>query len=374
MILGIDCSRYAASQLTGVEVYTDRVIEGLLSQANSLGYQEIRLYVRNQHQVEQLKKFTSQVGQNSMKVVLIDRQRMWTLVWLSWELIRHPIDVLFVPSHTLPFMVPRKSLMTIHGLEALLYPKAYTLVQRLYQRFSLFWAKWNKTRMIAVSKAVRADLFTYFQVEKKDIAVVWNGYDKKEKRGKKELQERKDLLEGEYVLHVGRLEERKNQLRLVEAFEKIAQEFPKLQLVLVGPDGLGAQKIKQKVEQSSVRERIYLSGYLDREIVQTLLEKATIFAFPSLAEGFGMPVLEAMDAGVPVVTSKGSATEEVGAEAVILCDPLSVDSIADGLKQFLLDEKLRNQKIREGVKRIDLFSWERCVDGVAEEMRKLVAN
>lgn len=373
MILGIDCSRYAASQLTGVEVYTDRVIEGLLSQANSLGYQEIRLYVRNQHQVEQLKKFTSQVGQSSMTVRLIDRQRMWTLVWLSWELIQHPIDVLFVPSHTLPFMVPRKSLMTIHGLEALLYPKAYTLAQRFYQRFSLFWAKWNKTRMIAVSKAVRADLFTYFQVDKKDVAVVWNGYDKKEKRGKKELQERKDLLEGEYVLHVGRLEERKNQFRLVEAFEKIASEFPKLQLVLVGPDGLGAQKIKQKVEQSSVRERIYLSGYLDREIVQTLLEKATIFAFPSLAEGFGMPVLEAMDAGVPVVTSKGSATEEVGAEAVILCDPLLVDSIADGLKQLLMDEKLRNQKIREGVKRIDLFSWERCVDGVAEEIRKLAA-
>jgi alpha-1,3-rhamnosyl/mannosyltransferase len=114
-----------------------------------------------------------------------------------------------------------------------------------------------------------------------------------------------------------------------------------------------------------------MAGYLDREIVQTLLEKATIFAFPSLAEGFGMPVLEAMDAGVPVVTSKGSATEEVGAEAVILCDPLSVDSIADGLKQFLLDEKLRNQKIREGVKRIDLFSWERCVDGISEELRKL---
>ncbi|MGE3279049.1 MAG: glycosyltransferase family 4 protein [Candidatus Altimarinota bacterium] len=371
MILGIDCSRYAASQLTGVEVYTDRVIEGILAQAGSLGYQEIRLYVKNQHQVEQLKKFTGQVGQSILKVYLIERGRAWTLIWLSWELIRRPIDVLFVPSHTLPFLVPRKSLLTVHGVEALLYPKAYTWTQRWYQWISIWWAKWNGAKLMAVSKAVRNDLAQFFQIEKKDVAVVWNGFDRKEKRTKKDLQERRDLLEGEYVLHVGRIEERKNQLRLVEAFEKIAPEFKKLQLVLVGPDGLGAQKVKQKVENSLVRERIYMAGYLDREIVQTLLEKATVFAFPSLAEGFGMPVLEAMDAGVAVLTSKGSATEEVGGEAVVLCDPLSVDSIAEGLRQLLADEKLRGQKVREGKKRIDLFSWERCVEGVAEELKSL---
>lgn len=373
MILGIDCSRYAASQLTGVEVYTDRVTEGVLAQAGSLGYQEIRLYVKTQHQVEQLKKFTGQVGQSVLQVRLIERQRAWTLVWLSWELIRHPIDVLFVPSHTLPFFLPRKSLLTVHGVEALLFPKAYTWMQRMYQWFSIWWAKRHKTRLIAVSKAVRKDLMTFFGIEKERVSVVWNGFDRKEKRGKKDLQERRDLLEGEYILHVGRIEERKNQLRLVEAFEKIAPEFKKLQLVLVGPDGLGAQKVKEKVEHSSVKDRIYMAGYLDREIVQTLLEKATVFAFPSLAEGFGMPVLEAMDAGVAVLTSKGSATEEVGGEAVVLCDPLSVDSIAEGLRQLLSDEKLRNQKIREGKKRIDLFSWERCVDGVAEEIRKLAS-
>ena len=371
MILGIDCSRYAASQMTGVEVYTNRVIEGILARAGSLGYEEIRLYVKNHHQVEQLKRLTGQVGQSVLKVQLIERGRGWTLLWLSWELFRQPVDVFFVPSHTLPLWLPRKSLLTVHGVEALLFPLAYSWVQRWYQWFAIWWAKKRQVHLMAVSRAVKKDLIKYFGIDKQDISVVWNGFDRKEKRGKKELQERKDLLEGEYVLHVGRLEERKNQLRLVEAFEKIAPEFKKLQLVLVGPDGLGSQKIHQKVEQSPVKDRIYMAGYLDRDIVQTLLEKATIFAFPSLAEGFGMPVLEAMDAGVPVVTSKGSATEEVGGEAVVLCDPLSVESIADGLRQFLMDEKLRSQKVREGKKRIEVFSWERCVEGVAEELRKL---
>ena len=371
MILGIDCSRYAATQPTGVEIYTDRVIEGLLSQAGSLGYQEIRLYVKNLYQAEQLKKFTDQVGQNVLKVQMIDRQKFWTLLWLTWELVRRPIDVLFVPSHTLPFLVPRRSLMVVHGIEAMLFPKAYTWFQSAYQKFSLWWAKKNNTALIAVSEAVKTDLVAFFGFNKKQITVVWNGFDRKEKRGKKELKERQDLLEGDYILHVGRLEERKNQLRLVEAFEKIAGEFTKLQLVLVGPNAYGAQKIHQRIDASPVKDRIYLAGYLDRQIVQTLLEKAHIFAFPSIAEGFGMPILEAMDAGVPVLTSKGSATEEVGDGAVVLCDPLSVDSIAGGLKQLLTDEKLAAQKVRDGKKRIDLFSWERCVDGVAEQVRRL---
>ena len=365
MILGIDCSRYAAEKPTGVETYTDRVVDGLIARADQLGFQEVRLYVRSAPQVEQLLYKIEKAGQKTIKVVLIERGKLWTLVWLSWEIIRNPIDVLFVPSHTLPILVPRYSVMTVHGLEALLFPQAYTVIQRLYQRFSIWWGKIQGTRFVAVSEAVKKDLIKFFAIEKSRIQVVFNGFDRgPEKKPKgSEDAEMKPMIEGDYILNVARLEERKNQLRLVQAFESIAVEYSQLKLVLVGPDGMGAKAIHDLAEKSSVKDRIIIPGYQHRETVQGLMEHAQVFAYPSLAEGFGIPILEAFDAGVPVLTSKGSAMEEIGGEAAVYVDALSVESIVTGLKSLLSDKALVKKNVLEGKQRIELFSWEHCVEG-----------
>lgn len=371
MILGIDCSRFAAERPTGVELYTNHLVEGIIAQADALGYDEIRLYVRNAQQLERLLYLIETSGQKTLQVRLIERPYLWTLVWLSWEILRRPTDVLFVPSHTLPLVVPKRSLLAVHGVEALLFPQAYSLLQRWYQQFSLWWAKRKGAELIAVSETVKRDLLRIFQISAEMVTVVFNGAEglKGEKRKIKD-ENVKALIEGKYVLHVGRLEERKNQLRLMEAFEQIAVEFPKLQLVLVGGDGYGAEKIHARVEGSSRKDRLHLTGYLGRDLVQQLMEKAELFVYPSLAEGFGIPILEAFAAGVPVLTSQGSATEEVGGGAVVLCDPLSVESIVGGLRKLLTDEALRNQKIRDGKKRLDLFSWDRCVDETMKILKK----
>lgn len=370
MILGIDCSRYAAEKPTGVELYTNHIVEGVLAQADVLGYDEVRLYVKNAQQLEKLLYLIEQSGQKSPQVRLIERPFLWTLLWLSWEMLRRPIDRLFVPSHTLPLIVPPQSVLTVHGVEALLFPQAYSLQQRWYQEFSLWWAKKKGAELVAVSEAVKKDLVRIFQIPEDEIAVVWNGIEKMKNEKLKMQNQGTTQIEGKYLLHVGRLEERKNQLRLIEAFELIAKEYPKLQLVLVGGDGYGAEKIHARVEQSAIKDRFQLTGYLGRDVIQGLMEKAELFVYPSLAEGFGIPILEAFAAGVPVLTSRGSATEEVGGNAVLLCDALSVESIANGLKQLLDDEALRKQKIREGKKRLDLFSWDRCVDETMKILKK----
>lgn len=370
MILGIDCSRYAAEKPTGVELYTNHLVEGIILQADTLGYDEIRLYVKNAQQLEKLLYLIETSAQKTLQVKLIERPYLWTLLWLSLEMLRRPVDVLFVPSHTLPLVVPGRSILTVHGVEALLFPQAYSLQQRWYQQFSLWWAKKKGAQLIAVSEAVKKDLVRIFQISEEMVKVVWNGVEKVQSSKFKVQSEKTFSIEGKYVLNVGRLEERKNQLRLIEAFEQIAAEFPNLQLVLVGGDGYGAEKIHARVDASPAKERIQLTGYLGRDVVQQLMERAELFVYPSLAEGFGIPILEAFAAGVPVLTSQGSATEEVGGGAVVLCDPLSVESIASALRQLLSDETLCKQKIREGKKRLDLFSWDRCIDETMKILKK----
>ncbi|MDP2691712.1 MAG: glycosyltransferase family 1 protein [Candidatus Gracilibacteria bacterium] len=387
MILGIDCSRYAADQPTGVELYTDRIVEGLVRQADRLGYEEVRLYVKNARQVRQLLDLIETSGQQTPQVKLIERRRLWTLVGLSWELLRWRVDVLFIPSHALPLVLPRRSFLTVHGVEALLIPQAYTWFQRMYQRFVLWWAKRKGARLIAVSAAVKKNVVDILGIYEKQVTVVWNGFDRKVDKSstgsprvratsesmtdsyEDDKDVRRDFIEGDFILSVGRLEVRKNQLRLVQAFERLAGEYPKLKLVLVGGNGYGAERIKEYVHDSPVRERVYLAGYQDREVVRGLMERALVFAYPSLVEGFGIPILEAFDAGVPVLTSRGSATEEVAGNAAVFCDPLSVGSILETLKRLLEDEKLRSDLVKKGGERVGKFSWERCVEGMVSLLK-----
>lgn len=368
MILGIDCSRYAAEQPTGVEVYTDRLVEGLLEQLPNLGYEQVRLYVRTPFQLEKLLRLTEEAQLKNVEVVLIERQKFWTLIGLSWQLLWHPVKVLFVPSHTLPSFTPRKSLLTVHGLESYHFPEAYSWFQRFLQSRNLAYARRKGTRLMAVSKAVRDDLLAFAGIPSDQVEVVWNGFDKPQMKA---LPDVKDVVKGEYLLSVGRLEERKNQRRLVQAFDIVAEQHPKLSLVLVGPEGQGVEEVRAQVEASPYRDRIVLAGYQERPMVQALMQKAKILCYPSLAEGFGIPILEGFAAGVPVLTSKGSACEEVAGEAAVLVDPLVVASIVKGLEKALNDESFRKELVKRGKAWMQSFSWDRCVKETADILKAL---
>ncbi len=376
MILGIDCSRYRCLQPTGVEVYTDHIVEGIVAKSSELAMKEIRLYVRTKVQEEKLKALFAGKSQSNITIRLLEHQKFWTLFWFTIELSTHPIDALFVPSHTLPLMTPKRVLFTPHGIESAHVPGAYSWLMRCYLAFSLRFAKWCDAHFIAVSKSVKKDLQEKFAVDERRISVIYHGYDRQNPNNPKDLNGPKappDLFEGDYILNIGRLELRKNQLRLIEAFEMTAAEFPKVSLVLVGRDGFGADKIRARAQSSVVKDRIHVAGYLDREITARLFEKALIFAFPSLAEGFGIPILEAFDAGIPVLTSKGTATEEVAGDGALLCDPTSSDSIAQGLRFYLTDEKIRQEKIRLGRKRLEQFCWQKCSDETLAVLKEITA-
>jgi glycosyltransferase involved in cell wall biosynthesis len=176
--------------------------------------------------------------------------------------------------------------------------------------------------------------------------------------------------EEKLVLSVGAIQLRKNTARLVEAFEALPQDWT---LVLAGaPSGYGAEQILGRIESSRAKQRIHVAGYVSAEELERLYTRAAIFAFPSLDEGFGMPLLEAMAHGVPVVTSNCSALPEVAGGAALLVDPKNVAEIAAALSELADDGDLRGRLANAGRARAESFTWQRAVNETYAVYRKLV--
>lgn len=175
-------------------------------------------------------------------------------------------------------------------------------------------------------------------------------------------------LERPFLLNVGAVQERKNISRLVEAFETLQ---PDLTLVLAGGAGYGIEQIQSRIEASAARDRIVQMGYVDTDTKAKLYRAAHALAFPSLNEGFGIPILEAMSVGLPVLTSDCSSMPEVAGAAAVLIDPTDPAAIADGLRRVIEDETLRTSLRERGLARVREFTWMRAAQsvlGVYEEL------
>ena len=205
--------------------------------------------------------------------------------------------------------------------------------------------------VLAVSEFTARQVEELLGVERARLRVIPHGVRLPGGRGPGGRRER-------IVLHVGAVQKRKNISRLVAAFAGLASDW---RLVLAGSFGYGAEEILRDIERSPRRESIQVLGYVAAEELERWYERAAIFAFPSLDEGFGMPVLEAMAWGVPVLTSNRSALPEVGGNAAALVDPTDVDAIAGALKELAGNDELRRQLAERGMTRAAAFPWEIAV-------------
>jgi glycosyltransferase involved in cell wall biosynthesis len=167
-----------------------------------------------------------------------------------------------------------------------------------------------------------------------------------------------DVPREKVVLSVGAIQARKNTARLVDAFESLESDW---RLVLAGSFGYGAEQIGRRIEASAARERISVLGYVTPEELAARYGQASIFAFPSLDEGFGMPILEAMAAGIPVITSNRSALPEVAGDAALLVNPQDTEELAHALRELAGNEDLRRDLAAKGQQRAELFTWQKAV-------------
>jgi glycosyltransferase involved in cell wall biosynthesis len=204
--------------------------------------------------------------------------------------------------------------------------------------------------IIAVSRFTATQVTELLGVERSRVHVVHHGV---------RPLPRPKLEREKVILHVGAIQKRKNLPRLVQAFEKTPADW---RLVLAGSAGYGASQIRSRIESSPCRDRIQVLGYVPAELLAQWYARALIFAFPSLDEGFGLPVLEAMAAGVAVISSNRAALPEVCGDAALLIDPERTEALSDALQSLICDEGLRRELAGRGLRRVSEFTWSGAVE------------
>ena len=370
MLIGIDASRAFVKTKTGIEEYAYRVIKHL---RDCLRDEQVIFFL--DPRVNKEKYIDFDLPKN-WKTKFLRAPIFWTQIRLSLEMLFHPVDMLFVPAHTVPFVHPRNTTVTVHGLEYEFCPKAYSLFGRLYMRWSIRKScKWAK-HVIAVSENTKNDLIRLYKVPEEKIEVVYEGIgnferktpaDAKALAGKQNLK----LLGCGYLMFIGRLEERKNIIGIVDAFETLKRQHKISQkLILVGKFGFRGEKIKEKIDKSEYKSDIILTGHVSDNDKFYLMSNADVFLFPTFYEGFGLPILEAQSVGTPVVTSNISSMPEVAKDSAVLVDPKSPGEIVEAAYKLISDESYKNDIIEKGYQNIKRFSWEKCAEEIANIIKK----
>lgn len=366
MIIGIDASRANRQEKTGVEWYGYHLIRELAKRDHKNRY---RLYAW-----EALRDGLAELPDN-FQAVEVPAQRFWPYTALSKELKTNPVDRLFIPSHLVPRVRPEKTVVTVHDLGFRHFRENYSLSHYLSLHLGTGWsAKWASDILVP-SQAVAGDVAEHYPAASSKLQVVPNGYDPAMFDGitSKVVAEvmQYHRVADPYLLYVGRLEARKNVGRIIEAFYRLADSgLFGGQLVLIGNPGVGYERIRDLIGKQRRPDQVIQTGYLaDRERA-ALLVGARAFVFPSLHEGFGIPILEAFAAGTPVLTSDRGATAEVAGQAAVLVNPESVEQIHEGLQRLLADSRLVKKLTHDGVSRLKGFGW----DKTAQEVHRILTK
>lgn len=369
LLIGLDASRAARAHRTGTETYALELLKALAALAGPR--HQLRLYTPHPPQ------HSDWPGLPQAETRVIPWPRLWTHLRLAAELHQHPPDLLFVPAHVLPFYCPVPGIVTVHDLGYIHYPEAH----RPFDRWYLNWTTRRHTQVarhiIADSLATKHDLAQFYRANLNRISVIYLGRDETLKpvtdpsliaQAKAEYQ-----IEGDYLLYVGTLHPRKNLVRLIEAFAMAlaAVSLPHPKLVIAGGKGWLYQEIFAKVEMLGLAGQVIFPGYIAERLKPALLSGATAYLFPSLYEGFGLPVLEAMACGTPVLTSQASSLPEVAGDAALLINPQEPAEIAQGIIQLMTQADLRRQLVERGFHQIQKFSWAKAATQLLEVVEKV---
>src|SRR5713101_3063188 len=292
-------------------------------------------------------------------------------------------DLVHIPNlFSVPRGLPCPYVMTVHDM--------LDHLSRARQQTG-FWGAWHfqftkrvlrgAARIFAVSNFTKIEIEKLFGIPSRRIEVVYNAIDERFLHGHASAADRQLIAERyqvtyPFLLYAGRISPHKNVVRMIEAFSALKTElekdqaYPDLKLIIIGDDVSGNPDLRRTVIRSGVQNDVRFLGFVPIEVLRTFYDQAKIFVFPSLYEGFGLPPLEAMAHGTPVVTSNVSSLPEVAGGAAVLVDPYDPRSIADGIECVLGDKSLRTELREKGLARARQFSWEASVKRVQEIYRQ----
>lgn len=322
------------------------------------------------------------------KISKIKSPLFWTQTRFALELAKDKPDVLWMPMHNIPLITKLLSnrrtriTITIHDLAFKIFPGHFPKYDLIKLNFLTNLAVKNADKIIAASESSKKDILKFYpSVAPEKIRVIHHGFDAKlfsqERNPEKEKETKNRLgISGGYILYSGAIQPRKNLKVLIEAFEllkkrsKESNKIKEIKLVLAGEKAWMSDDIINKVKTSDYSSDIILPGKIKFEDIGHLMRGASAYAFPSLYEGFGITVLEAMAAGVPVICSRNSSLPEVGGSAVLYFDAHNAEELAGKIDSVLNDKKLGDDLIANGWEQIKKFSWDKCARETLEWIKQ----
>jgi len=374
MKIGIDISQIVYG--TGVSVYTKNLVKSLLKINNE---DEFLLFGGSLRQREALKDFISSLSSfnNVTGRVFFIPPKLADILWnklhiLPIDSLLGKVDVFHSSDWTQPPSNSAK-VTTIHDFGFIKYPSTAhpKIASTMKGRFE--WVKKDVDLIIAISKATKNDIVDILGISPKKVKVVYEALPKdiKKVQNNKLIADvkKKYKIKNDFLLSVATLEPRKNLKRVILAFNEVKKIIPDMQLVLAGKLGWD-QDIKKMMGKRP--KDIIFTGFIDREHeLSSLYSSASCFVFPSLYEGFGLPILEAMVCGCPVVTSNISSMPEVAGDAAVLVEPLEVESISHGIVKAI---KEKDALVKKGFEQIDKFSWEKTAKETLKVYKQAVQD
>lgn len=362
--IGIDASRANVTDRTGTEWYAYNLIQELKSTIPDT--YRVVLYSK-----EPLRDGLEDLPDNWESRVLTWPWRFWTQIRLSWEMLRRPPDILFVPAHTLPIILPKRASVTLHDVAFMPFKEAYSLPSRLYHTWATRFAIRRANPILTVSQFSKEEIIRWFGADEGMIAVTPLGFDA-ERYGPVADDVLADTLHRyrisrPYFLFVGRLETKKNIGGLLEAFRKFRDMWPdeRVSLVLVGKHGHGYEdEVK-----GGLPEGVVEPGYVCQDDMRALYAGAEALVFVSKYEGFGLPAIESMACGTPVIASDSTSLPEVCGDAAVMVDPDKPEEIARSMHRVVVDDEVRGYLVEKGKDRAGRYTWRSTAERTWEALR-----
>jgi len=352
MIIGVDGNEANVTQKVGVSVYIVNLLYYFKSKASSK--LNFKIFLKNQP-LDQLPKES-----RYFTYKIVPGKFLWSQIFLPLSLFKENINVFFAPAHYAPRFCSAPLVVTIHDLSYIYYPKEF-LKKDLYQLIN--WTKYSvrkAKKIIAVSQSTKNDLIKIYKIPQEKIKVIYNGFN--QYQGIKASSFKEKNLNRPYILYIGTLQPRKNITGLIKAFYKFNQIYPDFNLIVAGKKGWLYKKIFEEVENLGIEDKVFFTDYVTDHQLVYLYQNAFCLVLPSFYEGFGLPLLEAMNFNCPVLASFSSSLPEVGGDACLYFDPQNISDLTEKLIKIKNDPQLKKELIKKGRQRIKLFSWKKCAE------------
>jgi glycosyltransferase involved in cell wall biosynthesis len=374
MIIGIDGNEANVARRVGIGEYAYKLLKQFSNDQRSVSTTQFQIYLKDAPQADMPK------SSKNWQYIMVKPRKLWTQIGLPIYLFTHfpRPDVFFTPSHYAPRFSPVPTVISVMDVSYLHFPELFAK-HDLYQLTA--WTKYsvhNAKKVFTISESSKNDIIKYYHKKAEDVIVTHLGIKSESTHMNQELSigdlSKKFNIPQKYVLFVGTIQPRKNIARLIDAFAKVITKHPDVGLVIVGKKGWLYEPILAEPEKIGIQDHVHFLDFVSNEELSVLYHHAICYCLPSLYEGFGLPVLEAMQQECPVITSNISSLPEAGGDACLYVNPEDVADIAKKIIDLIENPALRKQLIAKGLQHSKKFSWEKTAKETLEVLQSLITK